>query len=156
MLFRSLGANSRDKGKFKYELPKNVVEVHEVFLDDALALRPTGNEKIKFNKEEISELRNLMACEDPNWNVLFRLYNKKKISPLSFLMSEAFLDILLQMCREKYPYISFAELFHTVRSMLLPMLYIMSLEVPEMCIRDRYIKIRVYIVNFRICGTGFI
>lgn len=33
-----IGANAKDKEKFVYELPKNVVEVHEVFLDDALRL----------------------------------------------------------------------------------------------------------------------
>ena len=37
-----IGANAKDKGKFVYELPKNVVEVHEVFLDDALRLKDSG------------------------------------------------------------------------------------------------------------------
>ena len=31
-----IGANAENRGKFVYELPENVVEVHEVFLDDAL------------------------------------------------------------------------------------------------------------------------
>ena len=38
-----IGANAEKRGKFVYELPENVVEVHEVFLDDALqvpAARP--------------------------------------------------------------------------------------------------------------------
>ena len=39
-----IGAKAEDKGKFKYELPRNVAEIHEVFLDDALRLRPTGKE----------------------------------------------------------------------------------------------------------------
>ena len=29
-----IGAHAADRGKFVYELPGNVVEVHEVFLDD--------------------------------------------------------------------------------------------------------------------------
>lgn len=33
-----IGAHTADRGKFVYELPGNVVEVHEVFLDDALRL----------------------------------------------------------------------------------------------------------------------
>ncbi len=32
----ALGADASQKGKYKYELPDNVVEVHEVFLNDAL------------------------------------------------------------------------------------------------------------------------
>ena len=31
-----IGANAQDRGKFVYELPKNVTAVYEVFLDDAL------------------------------------------------------------------------------------------------------------------------
>ena len=34
-----IGANAKDRGRFVYALPPNVVEVHEVFLDDALRLR---------------------------------------------------------------------------------------------------------------------
>ena len=34
-----IGAKAADRGKFVYELPANVAEVHEVFLDDALRLR---------------------------------------------------------------------------------------------------------------------
>lgn len=33
-----IGAKAEDRGKFVYDLPDNVVEVHEVFLDDALRL----------------------------------------------------------------------------------------------------------------------
>ena len=33
-----IGAKAEDRGKFKYELPDNVLEIREVFLDDALRL----------------------------------------------------------------------------------------------------------------------
>lgn len=132
------GAKAEDKGKFKYELPRNVAEIHEVFLDDALRLRPTGKEKLRFTPEQVTALRRLLACEDPDWEVLFDTYNVKKTGVLSFLMSEEFLNILLEMCREKYPYIAFSELFHTVRSMLLPLLYLIQQEVPRRtCITRR-------------------
>ena len=126
-----IGAEAKEKGKFKYVLPKNVVEIHEVFLDDAMKLRPTGEEKLNFSETELTALKKLLSCEDPDWDVLFNTYNKKKIGVLTFLMSEEFLEILLELCKDKYPYISFAELFHTVRSMLLPMLYLMEQEVPR-------------------------
>ena len=32
----AVGADSSKKGQFKYKMPKNVVEVREVFLNDAL------------------------------------------------------------------------------------------------------------------------
>lgn len=126
-----IGPRSEDKGKFKYEIPSNVVEVREVFLDDAMGLQATSKDKFRFSKREISELKHLMLCEDPDWNVLFKLYNRKKVGAVSFLMSEAFLDILMDVCKTQYPHISFAEFFHSIRSMLLPMLYLLGQDVPR-------------------------
>ena len=126
-----IGAKAEDSGKYKYEIPKNVVEIHEVFLDDALRLRGTAKDKVHFSKREVEELRKMIICEDPDWNVLFKLYNKKRVGAISFLMSEAFLDILLDVCKTRYPHISFAEFFHSIRSMLLPTLYLMSQKVPQ-------------------------
>ena len=125
-----IGAEAKNRGKFKYELPSNVVEVNEIFLDDAMKMEAKKGDVIKFSDAEIEAHKKLITCENPDWNVLFHLYNQKQIGVLSFLMSEAFLNILLEMSYERYRYISFAELFHTQRSMLLPTLYIMKQKIP--------------------------
>lgn len=126
-----IGAHAEDKGKFVYELPENVVEVKEVFLDDALHVKDTGKLLHIFTREEQDSLRELMDCGRPDWEVLFRLYHNKKINPMSFLKSEEFLEILEKSCQEKYPYTAFADAFHTMRSMLLPVLYLLGSEVPQ-------------------------
>ena len=46
-----IGAKAKDRGKFVYDLPSNVVEVHEVFLDDALRLSGE-HAKVIFTDEE--------------------------------------------------------------------------------------------------------
>ena len=92
-----------------YELPENVVEVKEVFLDDASHVKDTGKLLHIFTREEQDSLRELMDCGRPDWEVLFRLYHDKKINPMSFLKSEEFLEILEKSCQEKYPYTAFAE-----------------------------------------------
>ena len=51
-----IGAHAVDRGKFVYELPGNVVEVHEVFLDDALRLSGE-QEEADFNAREREALR---------------------------------------------------------------------------------------------------
>lgn len=71
-----------------------------------------------------------MECSHPDWEVLFHLYHDRKMNPMSFLKSEQFLNILTESCLEKYPYIAFADAFHTMRSMLLPVLYLLGSEVP--------------------------
>ena len=84
-----------------------------------------------FSDEETQSLRELMLCGRPDWEVLFRLYHDKHMNPMSFLKSEEFLQILIECCEEHYPYIAFADAFHTMRSMLLPVLYLMGTEVPK-------------------------
>ena len=126
----AIGARAADRGNFVYELPPNVAEVHEVFLDDGLRL--SGNAPpVQFTTEEHAALRELVRLETPDWEVLFRLFHEKKTHPLAFLQSREFMDLFTRQCREEHPYTAFAEAFHTVRSMLLPVLYLLTGEVPE-------------------------
>lgn len=126
-----IGANARDKGKFVYEIPDNVIEIHEVFLDDALRVRAAKWRHYSFTSEQTEALRELMDCGTPDWNQLFYLYQTERMNPAGFLMSREFLDILMSLCEEKYPYIAFADSFHTMRSMLLPVLYLLGQDVPQ-------------------------
>lgn len=126
----AIGASSENKGKFKYTLPENVVEVKEVFLNDALTLT-MRNEKYRFSEEEKQALKEFINCRKPDWELIFKMYHERQVSPIAFLMSEEFLRILEDICREEYPYTAFADLFHTVRSMLLPVLYMMGQEIPK-------------------------
>lgn len=126
-----IGAKAEERGQFKYDMPDNVAEIHEVFLDDALRLHAGRGDRYAFTKGEIEALHKLILCEDPDWEVLFRLYNEKKVGALSFLMSHTFLDILMEICSQRYPHMSFAYFFHSIRSMFLPALYLLSQEPPE-------------------------
>lgn len=125
-----IGAESRDRNHFKYELPDNVVEVRQIFLDEALCMEPSAK-KVRLSDRELQELNNMISGEETDWDVLFELFQNKKENPVSMLMSEQFLDVIQKVCMEKYPYVSFADFFHTVRSMLLPVLYLMTGKVPE-------------------------
>ena len=126
-----IGAYSRDRGKFVYELPKNVTHVQEVFLDDALRMKDSGKGSLYFTQEEKNALRELIRCNRPDWSLLFDLYQNHKVSPMAFLRSEEFLKILTELCLEEHRYAAFADTFHTVRSMLLPVLYLLTTEVPQ-------------------------
>ena len=72
-----------------------------------------------------------MRLGSPDWAVLFRLFGEKKAHPLAFLQSRAFMQMFTKICAEEYPYTAFADAFHTVRSMLLPVLYLLTGEVPK-------------------------
>ncbi len=126
----AIAANSSMKGNFRYKLPDNVVEIHEVFLDDALTLKKKPK-KYKFTEDEINTLYDFVNCSSPDWEMLFRMYADDRIDPLSFLMSKDFLDILTGICEEEYTYTAFSDFFHTIRSMFLPVLYVLHTDVPK-------------------------
>ena len=113
-----------------YELPGNVVEVHEVFLDDALRLSGEQHEA-SFNDREREALRRLVSLSNPDWDVLFDIFQRRHVHPLSFLQSRTFMDIFRDVCLAEYPYTPFADAFHTMRSMLLPVLYLLTGRVPK-------------------------
>ncbi|SHJ00449.1 Glycosyltransferase involved in cell wall bisynthesis [Butyrivibrio fibrisolvens DSM 3071] len=126
-----IGPRAKDKGDFFYEIPDNVVEIKEVFLDDALRIKPDRKKIPPLNDEEKETLSHFLDCEHPNWEILLHLFQDKHVNPSSFLMSKEFLDVLQKLCDEKYPYVPFANTFHTMRSMLLPVLYMLMQDVPK-------------------------
>ena len=126
-----IGAKAKDRGKYAYKLPENVVEIHEVFLDDALRVRPVKKRFPALNDEEKAALVELMKCDRPDWNIICRLFQDKEINPGNFLMGEDFLAAFEKMCLQEYPYVPFADTFHTIRSMLLPVFYLLGTPVPK-------------------------
>ena len=93
-----IGAHAEDRGKFVYELPGNVVEVHEVFLDDALRLSGE-QEEVDFDDREREALHRLVSLSNPDWDVLFDIFQRRHVHPLSFLQSRTFMDIFRDVCQ---------------------------------------------------------
>lgn len=69
-----IAAKAEDRDKFVYELPRNVVEVQQVFLDDALRLKGTGVVGHSFTPSEEEALEALIGSGNPNWDLLFEMY----------------------------------------------------------------------------------
>ena len=101
-----------NRGKFLYELPQNVVEVREVFLDEALDLRLSNKGNLSFTAWETEEIQKMIKVRIPDWDVLFHCYNRE-VSIQLLLKSEHFLNLLKEMCREHYPYAAFSIFLHS-------------------------------------------
>lgn len=127
----TIGADSSQKGIYKYELPENVIAVQEVFLNDALEQSGKIRRDYYFSAQEKNAIKELIFCNRPRWSILFYVIRKRKINPTSFLMSETFLELLQQICVEQYVHEPFARFFHSMRSMLLTVLYLISSPIPR-------------------------
>lgn len=126
-----IGAKAEDKDKFVYTLPENVVEVQQVFLDDALRVKDSGVFGYHFNKKEKEAHRKLVISDRPNWDLLFELYQVQQVNPMAYLKSQSFLETLTEICEKDFPYVAFADTFHSVRSRLLPVLYLLGTKIPK-------------------------
>lgn len=126
-----IGAKAEDKDKFVYTLPSNVVGVQQVFLDDALKVKPNKVFNHIFTDEENETLKKLVFSDKPEWELLFDMYHTRKINPMSYLKSEHFLKNLIEICKTEFPYTAFSDAFHSVRSRLLPVLYLMGTDIPD-------------------------
>ena len=69
-----IGAKASDRDHFVYQLPPNVVEIQQVFLDDALRVKPSGKFNHSFTDEEKEALRRLISSDSPDWDLLFDMY----------------------------------------------------------------------------------
>ncbi len=129
----AIGAKSDQRGIYKYDLPSNVVEVKEVFLDEMYELKAKSQIKnLKMDEAAKKAFRSLMEEDQVNWPCLIQFMRSVKIkSIMDIFMSKQFFDLLTEVCKENFKNIPFNEFFWTMRSMLLPMIALIRQEIPE-------------------------
>ena len=128
----TIGVEERQRGKFKYKLPENLVEVHENFLDQYRDKKARHRTTYHLQDRERKALVDLITKNETDWDLLFSMFGEGgAYSPNEFLASDAFLDVVMEACEDTYRLTPFNEVFWTIRSMLLPVLNILRCPVPE-------------------------
>lgn len=130
----SIGAEAKDRGKFKYKFPKNLVGIQEEFLDDILGLKAKGMKEGILGASEREALYDLVTGEKeiPFVDLVeIFYYGRKKRGLLDIFMSSDFFDIIQRVYEEKYRYLPFTEFFWTLRSMLLPLFFLLQQDLPR-------------------------
>ena len=107
----SIVADRSYRGKFNYELPENVVEVYEEYLDDIEWTKKNVNSKAKFkmNKTEIEALRSLILGEDIQWDLIFELFQRDDMSLNDILMGKDFMNIVKESYKKNYADVVFSD-----------------------------------------------
>ncbi len=128
----AIGAEKKLKGQYKYKLPDNLTEVHEHFLDEAFAVSKRFRD-VKITEETETALLHLFTGEDVRWEAIFDQFSGPQgAKPNDFLRSEAYLRIVVRLCEtEQYRNMPFKDVFWTIRSMLVPVLNLLTCPIPE-------------------------
>jgi polysaccharide biosynthesis protein PelF len=127
----AVGDKEEKRGKYLVDIPSNVIEIHEAFLDTALTQRVKKNTNVKLNPIQYQAVSQLVRCENPDIKVLLDTFESNMVNPVELFMGEAFLNIVKEYCREKFQFVGFTNLFWTVRSMFLPLLYLVGQPMPK-------------------------
>ena len=124
-------ANRELSGKFAYDLPENVTEVHELYLEDADWGSVNKRHKTRMKQEEYHALRSLILNHEVEWDAMFDYFRDNNVSINNLLMGEDFYHAVLDCYNLQYPDIVFSDFLWTMRSMYLPLFLAMSMEVPK-------------------------
>jgi len=129
----AIGAQSTQKGQFKYNLPPNIVEVKEIFLDAYLDEGSEWGSRFRLSASKKRDIRSLLGGEEEvNWANIFNLFRSDQFREASdFLLSKDYFDILEDLCQTQYNLVPFTEMFWTVRSMILPLLLTLRHDIPK-------------------------
>lgn len=128
----SIGTEEKYRGAYKYKLPDNVIKVQEIFLDEMLKEKGQYGKRYRLSKDEIKNLKSLITGEKVQWHHIFQLMAEKRIkNEMDFFMSYNFFDILREAYAEKFSSIPFTEFFWTVRSMLVPLFFLLNNRLPK-------------------------
>lgn len=126
-------ANRSMRGKFVYELPKNLMEVYEVYLQDAdwIRKRKEARSGLKLSDQEYQALRSLILNQHIHWHVLFEMFRKKNISLNDLLMGEDFYHAVRDCYDLQFGQIVFSDFLWTMRSIYLPLFFVLKTKVPQ-------------------------
>ena len=119
--------------EFKYELPRNLTAVYEVYLNDMDwgHRRRYSRRRTKLKEKEYRALRSIISDEAVDWNTIFEMFQKKKFSVDDLVMGADFLQIVKDYYQKKYPYIGFSDFLWTMRSIYLPLFLVLKTKLPE-------------------------
>ena len=130
----SIGADHRQRGRFRYDIPPNVTELREYFLDEPIRREETSRPARPtppLTDAQRRALLDLVSGSAPDWPVLFELFGGTDARPVqSFLMSADFLALAAALAEGPARGAPFKDLFWTLRSMLLPALELLRCPVP--------------------------
>ena len=148
------------RGKFVYVLPENLTEVHEVYLQDFdWDHSKKKGKRARLNRKQYEALRSIILNQEINWEPLFELFQKHKVSVDGILMGEDFLRLATECYNTRYSQIPFSDFLWTLRSIYLPLFLVMRMELPEAdlyhCVATGYAGVLGGIAKWRY-GSGLL
>lgn len=138
-IIQTIVANRSVRGEFLYEMPENVREVREIYLDDydyvgAMDFRSKRLLKLhlrRLSKSGRNALYSLFEGQNVDFKALFQIFQEEQFSIDDVLMGQDFYELAKGLYEHKYPEIVFTDFLWTLRSIYLPLFFTLRNTPPE-------------------------
>lgn len=121
--------NKSSRGKFVYDIPDNVVEIKEYFMD---SFDISNKSQIYVPSPMfINETKNIICEGSVNWQVIFDEISSDKFDLNSFFKSKQYIELVTDIADNHLNNVGFSNTFFSVRSILTPVFYLLQVEVPK-------------------------
>jgi len=130
-------ADRSQSKKFVYDLPDNLEEVYEVYLNDAdWADKRKGQSNERFSffhlpRKMEQALQGLLLNQDIDWPTVFEMFENDQMSINELLMSPTFLKAVDEYYSREYQSTSFTDFLWTLRSIYAPMFLSLQIDPPK-------------------------
>jgi len=124
-VIQTLVVDRNEKRQFKYKIPANVSEIHEIYLldDDYIGKE---RKKFKLEKNEYDALQSLVFGNEVHWESVFNFFQNTNVSLDDLLTSKEFLYMTKEYYNGNFPGAVFTDFLWTMRSMYLPLFLLLK------------------------------
>ncbi len=128
----SIMPSKEEEIKYRYEIPRNVIEIKTIYLNDYMDIKHRVFKKNpRLSPQEKKDILNLLQMnKDINWKRVISIFTKgrKLGSAIDFLQSYDFWNLAIDYYNKDFEAESFNNYFWTIRSMLVPFIYLLQQE----------------------------
>lgn len=126
----TIGANKKDRHKFVYDIPKNVIKIQEIFLDEDIKSNSKAKRYIS-SDVFLKEIKNLILGKKVNWINIFDEVKNPNWNANDFFEGKQYLGLIKEISKRELKKDGFLEVFFGIKSMLKPLLQLLAIQIPE-------------------------
>lgn len=131
-IIQTIVADRSLRGKFVYDMPENVSEVREIYVQDTDWVGPKKRRrKLRLRKKDFQALQSLILNKDIDWEGVFQFFHSQTFSLNDLLMGNDFFLMAKALYEERYDNITFSDFLWSLRSMYLPLFLCLKTPMPK-------------------------
>lgn len=121
--------NKEAKGKFVYDMPENVIGIHEFFMDSFDI--SNANQTYVPSAGFINEAKNIICNRTVDWKIIFDEISSADFDLNSFFKSVQYIELVTDVSDNYLSNVGFSNTFFSIRSILTPVFYLLQVDVPK-------------------------